>query len=263
MAQYLTIYINYTLEIRLIFFTNTCSYFSPVSLTINSNHKHSNSTHMPPSIGAIFDMDGVIVHSNPAHEQTIKEFCKKHNKDVSDKFLRERVFGRTNKEWIPELFGDISDDQINEYANEKEAMFRERFDPSSAIIKGIGPFLKQMEEREIPCVLATSAPGENADYILDVLKIRSHFGTILDSSDVDKGKPEPEVYLKAAKALNLPPSQCLVFEDSLAGVEAGVRAGTNVIGIRSTHTAAELNNCLATFDDFKNIDPDKLFALIH
>lgn len=217
---------------------------------------------MPASIGAIFDMDGVIVHSNPAHEQTIKEFCKKHNKDVSNDFLRERVFGRTNKEWIPELFGDISNNQLNEYANEKEAMFRERFEPLSAKIKGVGPFLKLMEERNIPCVLATSAPGENADYILDSLKIRSHFDTILDSSDVDKGKPEPEVYLKAATSLSLPPSQCMVFEDSLAGVEAGIRAGTHVVGIRSTHTAEELSDCLRTYDNFTDIDLDELLELI-
>lgn len=217
---------------------------------------------MQASIGAIFDMDGVIVHSNPAHEATIKEFCNKNNKDVSDDFLRERVFGRTNKEWIPELFGNISNDKLSEYANEKEAMFRERFDPSSAVIEGIGAFLETLSERSVPCILATSAPGENADFILDELKIRSLFGTILDSSHVHKGKPEPEVYLKAAKSLGLPPSQCIVFEDSLAGVEAGVRAGTHVVGIRSTHTAAELSKCQKTYENFNDIDLDELLKLI-
>lgn len=217
---------------------------------------------MSYSIGAIFDMDGVIVHSNPAHEQTIKEFCKKYNHDVTDKFLRNHIFGRTNKEWIPELFGDITDETLAAYADEKELMFRERFDPSAAVIEGVGSFLKQLSEKSIPCVLATSAPGDNADYILDTLKFRSYFSTILDSSHVDKGKPEPEVYLKAAKSLGLPPSQCIVFEDSLAGIEAGRRARANVVGITSTHTPAELGKCLRTYNNFNEIDIDELLALI-
>lgn len=212
--------------------------------------------------GAIFDMDGVIVHSNPAHEETIKEFCDKYNQDVTDTFLRENIFGRTNKEWIPELFGNISDDELSMYADEKEKMFRDRFDPKSAVIRGIEPFLIQLKNRKIKCALATSAPGENADFILNDLNIRHFFSAVLDSSDVVKGKPEPEVYIKSAKALELPSSACFVFEDSLAGVEAGRRSGANVIGITSTHTSEELGDCLRTFDDFTQIDMDELLSLI-
>lgn len=217
---------------------------------------------MESSVGVIFDMDGVIVHSNPAHEETIKNFCDKYNQDVTDTFLKEHIFGRTNKEWIPELFGNISDEELLKYADEKEKMFRDRFDPKSAIIKGIEPFLIQLKNRKIKCALATSAPGENADFILDELKIRHYFSAVLDSSDVDKGKPEPEVYIKAAKALELPPSRCFVFEDSLAGVEAGRRSGANVIGITSTHTSEELDASLRTYDDFTQIDMDELISLL-
>lgn len=217
---------------------------------------------MKSSTGAIFDMDGVIVHSNPAHEETIKEFCDKYNQDVTDTFLRENIFGRTNKEWIPQLFGNITDEELSKYADEKEKMFRDRFNPKSAVIKGIESFLIELKNRNIQCALATSAPGENADFILDELKIRHYFSAVLDSSDVDKGKPEPEVYIKAAKALELPPSACFVFEDSLAGVEAGRRSGANVIGITSTHTSEELGDCLRTFDDFTQIDTDELISLI-
>ena len=218
---------------------------------------------MSQPIGAIFDMDGVIVHSNPAHEATIKEFCKTHNMDVTDAFLRESVFGRTNKEWIPELFGNINQELLTAYAEEKEAMFRERFNPVKHEVKGATHFLRELVDRSIPCALATSAPGMNADFILDALQIRDCFNAVLDSSHVEKGKPEPEVYIKAAQSLNLPPAQCLVFEDSLAGIEAGRRAGANVIGITSTHTAAELGNCLRTYTDFDEIELDKLIELVN
>lgn len=216
---------------------------------------------MTVSIGVIFDMDGVIVHSNPVHEATIKEFCNKQNQDVTNAYLRERVFGRTNKEWIPELFGDISDAQLSAYASEKETMFRDRFNPVDSEISGASTFLKELSRRSIPCALATSAPGENADFILNALQIRDYFDSVLNSSHVTKGKPDPEVYLKAAKSLNLPPSRCLVFEDSIAGVEAGLRAGAHVIGITSTHTPEELDDCLKTFNDFTEIKIDELITL--
>jgi HAD superfamily hydrolase (TIGR01509 family) len=217
---------------------------------------------MSDSFGAIFDMDGVLVHSNPVHEATIKEFCKKHNRVADDAFLRERIFGRTNKEWIPELFGEISDEELSEYADEKEAMFRERFDPIGAEIRGATSFLKELHKRSIPCALATSAPAENATFILDKLNIQSYFSAVLDSSHVEKGKPDPDVYLKAADALKLKPSNCIVFEDSLAGVEAGIRAGANVVGITSTHTPEELNSCIKTYNHFDEIDVDELLNMV-
>lgn len=217
---------------------------------------------MERAIGLIFDMDGVLVHSNPAHEQTIREFCKKFNQDVSDKFLREKIFGRTNKEWIPELFGRLSKEKTEELANEKEQMFRDRFDPKAFEIAGIRQFLAKLQSGSYQCVLATSAPGDNADFILSELNLQNHFSVILDSSDVTKGKPDPEIYLKAASELNLPPSRCIVFEDSLAGVQAGMAAGCIVVGIASTHTAEELKNCSVVVNNFEELSIEEVKELL-
>jgi len=211
--------------------------------------------------GVIFDMDGVVVDSNPVHKEVIKLFCKKYNQDVSDTILKERVYGRTNKEWIPEVFGDISSDYSNRLADEKEKMFREMFDPRSAEIPGFTAFLENLREAGIKCILATSAPGENADFILQELDIAKYFHSVLDSSDVERGKPEPDIYLKAASALNLPPGECIIFEDSFAGVEAGVRAGATVIGVTSTHTAEELIGCAKVIDSFLEISIGDLKAI--
>jgi beta-phosphoglucomutase len=81
-------------------------------------------------------------------------------------------------------------------------------------------------------------------------------------NDVEKGKPNPDVYLKAAEALKKTPSNCIVFEDSLAGVEAGNRAGAHVVGITSTHTPEELSSCIKTYSHFDEIDLDELLSLI-
>lgn len=213
---------------------------------------------MKNDFGVIFDMDGVLVNSNPAHKEVIKQFCKKYQKEVTENFLRERVYGRTNKEWIPEVFGDISEEYSEKLAYEKEKMFRDMFDPNKYVIPGLIEFLGKLRQSGIKCVLATSAPKENADFILSELGIENYFIAVLDSSDVNKGKPEPEVYLKAANKAGYPPEKCIIFEDSLAGVEAGLRAGAVVIGVTSTHDAEELKNCAIIIDSFSEISVDDL-----
>lgn len=216
---------------------------------------------MSAATGVIFDMDGVIVHSNPAHKKAIQIFCEKHGQNVSQDFLETRLYGRTNKEWIPELFGDISPDILKKLADEKEQLFRDLFTPEDHVVEGIHTFLEELSSKDIPMAVATSAPGENADYILSRLSIKEHFDTVLDSSDVSKGKPDPEVYLKAAKALGKRPEHCFVFEDSVSGVQAGLASGANVVGVTTTHTADELSDCHLVIQNFKGLTLEKLLGL--
>lgn len=213
--------------------------------------------------GVIFDMDGVLVHSNPAHKEAIQIFCDKYDLDVSDTLLETKVYGRTNKEWIPEVFGEISADKLKELADDKEQLFRDIFEPEENIVSGIHDFLDQLKAENIPVAVATSAPRENADYILSRLSIRSYFNTVLDSSDVSVGKPDPEVYVKAAKALDKLPRETIVFEDSIAGVKAGIAAGASVVGVTTTHTAEELNKCHQVIDSFENFGVAQLTELSH
>lgn len=216
---------------------------------------------MSAATGVIFDMDGVIVHSNPAHKKAIQIFCEKHGQNVSQDFLETRLYGRTNKEWIPELFGDISPDILKKLADEKEQLFRDLFTPEDHVVEGIHTFLEELSSKDIPMAVATSAPGENADYILSRLSIKEHFDTVLDSSDVSKGKPDPEVYLKAAKALGKRPEHCFVFEDSVSGVQAGLRSRATVVGVTTTHTADELSDCHLVIQNFKGLTLEKLLGL--
>lgn len=211
--------------------------------------------------GFIFDMDGVIVHSNPAHKKAIQVFCEKYNLDISDTLLENKVYGRTNKEWIPEVFGEISPDKLIELADEKEKLFRDIFAPEENVVPGIQPFLQQLKKYGFPMAVATSAPVENADYILSRLSIESYFTTVLDSSFVTVGKPHPEVYIKASKALGKDPENCMVFEDSIAGVQAGLEAGTTVIGVTTTHSEEELSSCHLVIDDFEGLEVSRLFEL--
>lgn len=199
----------------------------------------------------LFDMDGVIIDSNPAHKKAIVKFCQKYGKHLSDEEMKKFIWGRTNKEWIRHLFGEnLPDAELMVYADEKELLFRTIFEPDIRLLAGLSEFLDLLKQHNIPMAIGTSAPRANVDFVFKHTGIERYFDAVLDERAVTVGKPNPEIYLKAARALNFNPSDCIVIEDSLSGVEAGKRAGCKVIGITTTHSDAELSQADLTAPDF-------------
>jgi len=212
--------------------------------------------------GIIFDMDGVIVDSNPFHKIALKQFCGKYGFELTDEQLLQKVYGRTNKEWLTNLMGKLPDDQIHAYAEEKEALYRQLFKDDIKPVKGLVQFLEQLDQHQIARAIGTSAPQSNVDFTLSKTNTLSYFTTILNDTFVTQGKPHPEIYLKAAKALALPNSRCIVIEDSLSGVAAGKAAGSKVIGIATTHTREELAHTDLVIDDFEDLSLAQLEQLV-
>lgn len=210
----------------------------------------------------LFDMDGVIVDTNPAHKKAILQFCKKYNKNLSDEDMKRYIWGRTNKEWIRHLFGkDLPDAQLHAYADEKELLFRTIYEPDIRLLKGLKEFLEMLRKSNIPLAIGTSAPRANVDFVFKHTGIEKYFEAVLDERAVTIGKPNPEIYLKAAKALKFDPADCIVIEDSLSGVEAGKRAGCKVIGITTTHSDSELSQADLTASDFTTLSVSDLTIL--
>ena len=205
-------------------------------------------------------MDGVIVDSNPFHKIALKQFCNKHGYDLTEDDLREKIYGRRNQDWITNVFGPVGDDKLKVFADEKEELFRELYEEEIKPVDGLREFLQRLDEYHLPRAIATSAPRGNVDFTLIKTGLRKHFSTILDDSFVGKGKPHPELYLKAAEALHYEPKNCVVFEDSLAGVEAAKRAGCKVVGITTTHTREELSQTDLVIDNFIELDPKDLIS---
>lgn len=205
-------------------------------------------------------MDGVIVDSNPAHKEALKRFCKKHGKDLTEDELREKIYGRRNQDWLVSLFGPLEPDQLADYGEEKESLFRELYAATIEPMAGLATFLRAVEEAGITRAIATSAPRANVDFTLEKTGLGPFFETILDDTFVSKGKPDPEVYLKAAEALDRSPGQCVVFEDSLAGVESARKAGCKVVGVTTTHTRGELADTDLVIRDFTGLDPRELIS---
>ena len=189
----------------------------------------------------IFDMDGVIVDNHQWHFESYIEFGKRHNVNISREEFG-KYFGTTNHFIMKSIFGEnISEEDIITFGEEKEAIYREMYLPAIKPVKGLPEFLQYESEKGIPIALATAAPKENVKFTLEATGLSHYFDVITDSSMVDRGKPDPQVYLVTAEKLGVQPKDCIVFEDSIPGITAARNAGMFVVGVATTHTPEELN----------------------
>lgn len=207
-------------------------------------------------------MDGVLIDSNPFHKIALQQFCSKYGFSLTEDQLKSRIYGRTNRDWITNLFGEISESLLHQYAEEKEALFRELFKNDIRPLKGLVNFLEQLSKQHIPRAIATSAPRANVDFTLEHTGIGNYFDVILDDSYVSKGKPDPEIYIKTAAAIGFPTHRCLVMEDSLSGITSGKAAGAKVIALATTHNHEELSHADLVIDDFEELNLEDLVNLM-
>ena len=210
----------------------------------------------------IFDMDGVMIDSNPFHKIALKQFCKRYGYNLTEDDLHKKIYGRTNKDWIPNVFGKLTPDQITKYADEKEELYRQLYKNDIRPVAGLISFLERTRQLAIPCAIGTSADPANVDFVLAHTGTEAYFRAILDQSFVVNGKPDPEIYIKAAAALGYPAGKCVVFEDSVSGVQAGKTAGCKVVGVATTHTAEELLHTDFFIRDFENLEPQLLLEVL-
>ena len=188
----------------------------------------------------IFDMDGVIVDNAVWHLESFAEFGKRHGLvQTKDEYIK--YFGNTNQTIMNSLFNTVlSDDNLTALAKEKEIIYRDLYRPFIQPVDGLPAFLKNASIKGIPIALATSAPLENVDFTLEATGLKKYFSIISDASMVKHGKPDPEIYLLTAAKLGVQPTDCIVFEDSIAGIQSALSAGMRVIGVATTHKPEEL-----------------------
>lgn len=185
-------------------------------------------------LGLIFDLDGVVLDSNPVHVIAWKEYLDRLNVSMSPRFT-EQMYGKRNDQILTELFPGLSADEISRHSQDKEALFRELMAPEfeERFTRGLREFLQANADR--PIGLGTNAEKANADFALETAGIRRYFRTEVNGWMVPKAKPAPDIYLKVAENLGLAPRNCIIFEDSFSGITAGLAAGARVVGITSTH----------------------------
>lgn len=211
----------------------------------------------------IFDMDGVIVHTNPYHAQAFSAFFKKYALTFDEADFAEHMYGKHNSYIMSHFFGrTIIGEELKHLEEEKEALFREIYKDRVKAIAGFENFLDQLIKADLSCGVATSAPRANLDLIAEPLHLRKYMKSLLASEDVLQHKPNPEVYLKSAKNLGVPPTNCLVFEDSFSGVTAAKNAGARVVGVLSSHSKSELPTCNHYIYDYHEITTEIVWDIL-
>ncbi|MGV3639437.1 MAG: HAD family hydrolase [Adhaeribacter sp.] len=218
---------------------------------------------MKEKFAVLFDMDGVIIDSNPYHKDAWMAFCRRYQVELREEDVPRYIYGKTNKTALVDVFQrEFSPEESFRMSEEKEAIYRELHRPDISLIKGLPGLLEEFRQHQVPLAVCTNAPVANLDFMLEETGIRPYFQVLIDASKVSKGKPDPEIYLKAAQLLGIAPERCIVMEDSTVGVEAGLRAGMKVVGITTTHSRQELAHTHLVIDDFDELSVDKLEALL-
>ncbi len=191
-------------------------------------------------VGVIFDMDGVLVASGPAHAASWRVVARRAGIEVSDEQFK-RLFGRPSRDIIKMLWGDgVTDAQTRTIDDEKEAAYRDLVTGMVPLTVGVRECLHGLREAGMPLAVATSGPPENVDLLLDEGRLRPYFEAIVTGMDVTHGKPAPDCFLLAAERIGLAAGACVVVEDAPVGIQAAKAAGTKVVALVGTHPAERL-----------------------
>ena len=218
------------------------------------------------SIGVIFDWDGVIIDSHNQHEQSWQKLAEENNKALPINFFKE-TFGMRNESIIPNHFGDWIDNskenQVQDIANRKEQIYREIIIESGIDpLPGVTQLLATLKEENIRCSIGSSTPTKNIETVISMIGLSDHFNAITAAEDVKNGKPDPEVFLTAAKKINVNPEKCIVVEDAHVGIEAGLAAKMRVIAVATTHQLDQLGRAHHAVESLEQVKIRDLYELI-
>lgn len=209
-----------------------------------------------PTTALIFDMDGTMVDSMPFHARSWAEFTRRHGIRMEVDEVLRRTTGRTGVECIRELMGqDVAEGRALELIAEKEAVYRELFAPEFREVAGFAAFAGQALRRGLKLAVATAGDRHNIAFTLEHLKLAQRPQVIVGGDEGLRGKPEPDLFLEAARRLGVAPGDCVVFEDAPFGIEAARRAGMKAVAICSTHEPRELSggHVLAQVRDYADL----------
>jgi len=202
--------------------------------------------------GLIFDLDGVIVDTAKFHFKAWQKLAKKIGVDFTEKENEqlkgvsrvkslEKILEWGNKSISDDLFQQLMDDKNQDYLGYVKAM------TTDDILPGVKDFLTTARAEGHPIALGSAS--KNAKTILSAVRLLDMFDVIIDGNQVTKGKPDPEGFLKAAEQLNCQPKDCVVFEDSIAGIQAANTGKMISIGIGENSVLKEADHCFTGFKE--------------
>ncbi|PRR81885.1 HAD family hydrolase [Clostridium vincentii] len=215
--------------------------------------------------GIIFDFNGTLFFDSDKHEEAWRIFSKKlRGNSLNEEEVEKVMHGRTNKSLIEYLLGSsIDDEKLFTLGEEKEQIYREMCIKDKANFKlapGVIEFLDYLKKKQIPFTIATASGKTNLLFYMETLNLNKWFD--LDKIVFDDGsflgKPEPDIYLKAAAKIGIKPEDCIVVEDAVSGIESAYRANIGkiiAIGPKDKHeNLKKLKGVDCVISDFKEFD---------
>jgi beta-phosphoglucomutase family hydrolase len=205
-------------------------------------------------LGLLFDMDGVVCHNMPAHEEAWRRFFRERGIELELDEFRRHTMGMPTREVLRYyLKRDIPSEEAAALGSMKEEMYRALYLPERRLVDGLAAFLDAARAAGHRVGLGTGSKGDNISFILDGLSLREKFDAVVDGGEVTRGKPDPETFLVLAGKLGVAPARCVVFEDSLLGEEAARRAGMKVVALTTSHRAGEFRHASLAVADFREL----------
>lgn len=212
----------------------------------------------------LFDLNGTMIDDMGYHLKAWYDLLNNElNAGLSWEEVKAQMYGK-NRELLIRVFGEgkLEEERMDALSFEKEKRYQQAYLPDLKLIAGLEAFMNKARERKIPMAIGSAAIPFNIDFILDNLHIRDRFAAIVSANDVEISKPHPETFLKAAQILQVPPHECVVFEDAPKGVEAALNAGMKAVVLTTMHGEedfADYSNILVFVKDYEDPILEKLF----
>ena len=209
-----------------------------------------------PTTALIFDMDGTMIDSMGYHKLSWVEFCKRHGIVIDLEDLMLRTTGRTGTECMGELFGrPMSAAEALPLVHEKEVIYRELFAPHFKEVAGFKAFAAKARTMGLKIGVGTAGDKHNIAFAMQHLKMQHLPDVVVGGDQGFAGKPEPAIFLEAARAMNARAEHCIVFEDAPFGIEAARRGGMRAVALCTSHSAAQLAgpHLVASVSDYNEL----------
>ncbi len=215
-----------------------------------------------PVRAVIFDLDGVMVDTAPYHFQAWQKALAEFGLEMSYEQFRS-TFGMRNQEIIRAIFGSrFTSEQVEEIGRRKDLIYRELVYKHLTPMPGLLRLIQDLKAKRFRIAVATSTSKANASLILKTLKLEHEIVALVTEEDVENGKPDPEIFLKAAEKCLAEPENCIVIEDSPAGIQAAKAAGMKVIALTTTRPPEELKEADLIVENLMMLTPEILESLL-
>jgi beta-phosphoglucomutase len=204
----------------------------------------------------LFDLNGTMIDDMHWHVTAWHQILNRLGAGLNEEEVKAQCYGK-NEELVERVFpGRFSWQDRHKLGVEKEIEYRRGFEPDLKLIAGLDVFLQCSFNAAIPMAIGSAAIRSNVDFVIDGLCIRQLFSAIVSAEDVKHSKPDPETFLECARRLNVPPADCLVFEDAPKGVEAALNANMDCLVLTTLHKVEEFSayaNVIGAIADYQGL----------